>query len=255
MLGFLSASPVSGFAPASPVAPAGRLAVRSAAPVMDEDVMSVVSTGSGVWSAPKGLESELGATGPLGFWDPLGLAASQPEKFRRYRAVELKHGRIAMAASLGYIAQECLRFPGYLSPSAGLKFADLPNGIAGLKAVPPAGLFQIFLFIGLMEGVTWKFLEGPWPGTVPEGKLPGDVAAGPKGDFLWVRYEDPEEKKNKLNIELNNGRAAMLGVTGMLMHDHITGSWIPVGFCARKSVTLREKRRTFANFSYLQIFC
>ena len=47
---------------------------------------------------------------------------------------------------------------------------------------------------------------------------------------LWVRYSDPEEKKTKLNIELNNGRAAMLGATGMLMHDHLTGSWIPPGF-------------------------
>jgi len=192
--------------------------------------MSIVSSGAGIYEAPKGLESELGAVGPLGFWDPLGLSAAQPEKFRRYRAVELKHGRIAMAATTGYIAQSCFRFPGYLSTSSSLKFADLPNGIAGLKAVPAAGLFQILLFIGLMEGVTWKFLEGPWPGKVPEGKLPGDVAAGPKGDFLWVRYTDETEKKNKLNIELNNGRAAMMGITGMLMHDHITGSWVPPGF-------------------------
>merc|ERR1719326_2781535 len=179
-----------------------------------------------------GLESELGATGPLlPYWDPLGLGTNaSPEKFRRWRAVEIKHGRIAMAATTGYIVQSILRFPGYLSPSAGVKFEDLPNGILALKAVPPAGLFQILLFIGLMEGVTWKFYEGPWPGTVPEGKLPGDVAAGPKGDLMWVRYSDPEVKANKLNIEIQNGRAAMMGVTGMLMHDHITGSWIPPGF-------------------------
>ena len=126
---------------------------------------------------------------------------------------------------VGYIVQSCLRFPGYLSPSAGVKFADVPNGIAGLKAVPPAGLFQILLFIGLMEGVTWKFYEGPWPGKVPEGKMPGDVA-----DRLWVRYTDPEVKAEKLNIEIQNGRAAMMGSLGMLMHDHITGSWIPPGF-------------------------
>ena len=118
-----------------------------------------------------------------------------------------------------------MRFPGFLSPSSGVKFADLPNGIAGFKAIPAAGLFQILLFIGLMEGVTWKFYEGPWPGKVPAGKAPGDVA----GD-LWVRYSDPDVKKTKLNIELNNGRAAMLGSLGMLMHDHLTGSWVPPGF-------------------------
>jgi len=170
------------------------------------------------------VETELGATGPLGYWDPLGLSKSKPEKFARWRAVELKHGRIAMVATTGYIAQECFRFGGYLSTSENIKFADVPNGIKGLAAVPPLGLAQILLFIGLMEIVTWRYYEGPWPGTPVAGKAPGDVA----GDF-WVRYSDPKEKTSKLNIELNNGRAAMMGITGMLMHDHITGSWIPPG--------------------------
>lgn len=172
-----------------------------------------------------GVESELGATGPLGYWDPLGLAVKQPEKFTRWRAVEIKHGRIAMMACTGYFVQEFMRWPGYLSTSEGVKFSALPNGILALKGVPALGLAQILVFIGLMEIATWRFYEGPWPGSVPEGKAPGDVA----GDF-WVRYTDPEEKANKLNIELNNGRAAMMGSLGCLMHDHITGSWIPPGF-------------------------
>ena len=134
--------------------------------------------------------------------------------------MEIKHGRLAMAGFLGVVTTYSgIRWPGYLSPSAGVKFADIPNGIAGLKAIPPAGLFQIFVGIGLMEIATWRYYEGPWPGTVPAGKAPGDVAGE-----LWVRYSDPEEKKTKLNIEINNGRAAMLGITGMLMHDHLTGS-------------------------------
>ena len=147
---------------------------------------------------------------------------ASPEKLARWRAVELKHGRIAMLASTGYIVQECLRWPGYLSPSAGVKFSEIPNGIKGLAAIPPAGLAQIFIGIALMEVATWRYYEGPWPGSVPAGKLPGDVAGE-----LWVRYSDPEVKKTKLNIELNNGRAAMLGSLGMIMHDHLTGS------CAR----------------------
>ena len=53
-----------------------------------------------------------------------------------------------------------------------------------------------------MEGITWRFLDGPFPGKVPEGKIPGDVA----GD-LWVRYQDPEVKAKKLNIEINNGES------------------------------------------------
>jgi light-harvesting complex I chlorophyll a/b binding protein 1 len=184
-----------------------------------------ISTTGGYVEAPTALKDELGAIGPLGYWDPLGMGKARPDKFQRWRAVEIKHGRIAMMATTGYIAQSCLRWPGYLSTSADIKFADLPNGILALKSVPPLGLFQILAFIGLMETQTWRFLDGSWPGEVPGGKAPGDVA----GDF-WVRYTDPEEKAYKLNIELNNGRAAMLGITGMLMHDHLTGSWVPPGF-------------------------
>lgn len=184
-----------------------------------------ISTTGGYVEAPTALKDELGAIGPLGYWDPLGMGKARPDKFTRWRAVEIKHGRIAMMATTGYIAQSCLRWPGYLSTSAGIKFADLPNGILALKSVPPLGLFQILAFIGLMETQTWRFLDGSWPGEVPKDKAPGDVA----GDF-WVRYSDPEEKAYKLNIELNNGRAAMLGITGMLMHDHLTGSWVPPGF-------------------------
>jgi len=178
-----------------------------------------------------GVETELGATGPLGYWDPLGFSTSNPEKFDHYRAVEIKHGRIAMAACTGYIVQSFLRWPGYLSISADVKFADIPNGIAGFAKIPPLGLFQIFLFVALMEGATWKFYDDPdgsWKffgAKVPEGKAPGDVA----GD-LWVRYDDPEVKAEKLNIELNNGRAAMMGSLGMLVHDHLLGTWVPPGF-------------------------
>merc|ERR1712093_227221 len=42
----------------------------------------------------------------------------------------------------------------------------------------------------------------------------GDIAGIP-----WVRYDDPETKTFKLNAERQNGRAAMLGVTGCLIHE------------------------------------
>ena len=157
---------------------------------------------------------------------PILQGTKNPDKFKRWRSVEIKHGRIAMMASTGYIAQECLRFPGYLSTSENVKFSELPNGIAAFNAIPTLGKWQILLAIGLMEVVTWRAYDGtgPWDFKPREDVEPGDWAGE-----LWVRYPDPETKKFKLNIELNNGRAAMLGVTGMLMHDHITGSWIPPG--------------------------
>ncbi|CAE7177640.1 unnamed protein product [Symbiodinium microadriaticum] len=90
--------------------------------------------------ALKAFESELGVQDPVGFWDPAGFTADgSVENFKRRRQTELKHGRISMLATMGYITPEITgKFPGYLSPSAGLKFADVPNGLAAISKVPAA---------------------------------------------------------------------------------------------------------------------
>merc|ERR1712129_638988 len=63
-------------------------------------------------------ELELGVTEPLGVFDPLGWLTTQPESFERRRAVERKHGRIAMAAVVGNIVHNNhIVFDGYISPS------------------------------------------------------------------------------------------------------------------------------------------
>ena len=51
-------------------------------------------------------------------------------------------------------------------------------------------------------------------GTQDPKKEPGDV-----GGISWIRYDDPEVKKFKLNAERNNGRAAMMGIIGMMTHN------------------------------------
>ncbi|CAE7617793.1 FCPA, partial [Symbiodinium microadriaticum] len=100
---------------------------------------------------------ELGVQAPVGFWDPLGLSADgDMDTFKRRRAVELKHGRICMLACTGYIIPEYFRWPGYLSPEKGLKFADMPHGIAAISKVPLEGWLQIVLFIGHYEGYFWR---------------------------------------------------------------------------------------------------
>merc|ERR1712071_661598 len=50
-------------------------------------------------------ENEIGALPPVGFWDPAGLSDGiSQEKFDEYRLAELKHGRVAQLAVLGYVA-------------------------------------------------------------------------------------------------------------------------------------------------------
>merc|ERR1719401_1791060 len=99
---------------------------------------------------------ELGACPPLGFWDPLGLSQyADPNiavsQFRRRRVVEIQHGRVSMLACLGYIVPEFFKWPGYLSPSEKLAFADMPTGFAAAAKVPFAGWSQIIGFVGIIE--------------------------------------------------------------------------------------------------------
>ena len=154
-------------------------------------------------------ELELGVTEPLGVFDPLGWLESEPEAFERRRAVERKHGRIAMAAVVGTIVHNNhIVFDGYLSPSNDLKFSDVPTGMAGIATVPTAGIAQILAFFALVE-LAW----------MPASKYDGDYGVG----YFGTNVEDPEEKARKLNVELNNGRAAMMGILGNMVTEQVTG--------------------------------
>ena len=89
--------------------------------------------------------NEAGVQDPVGFWDPLGFSDDKDEAtFKRRRAVEIKHGRICMYATIGYMVPEYFKFPGYLSPSMGIQFADVPDGLGALSKVPLAGGLQSF---------------------------------------------------------------------------------------------------------------
>ena len=88
-------------------------------------------------------EGDLGVLPPLGVFDPLGLIETRD--MRRYEIMEIKHGRAAMLGFLHVILIHAgVRFPGYLSPTQELKFADMPVGcFASLEATPTLGWLQI----------------------------------------------------------------------------------------------------------------
>ncbi|CAK9105025.1 Fucoxanthin-chlorophyll a-c binding protein E [Durusdinium trenchii] len=206
-------------APSAPSAPSASTASYAAASVLAASVGAVMarrpvsSFSQTTVTALKAFEQELGVQPPVGYWDPAGLARDgDVEAFQRRRSVELKHGRIAMLATMGYITPEIAgKFPGYLSPSAGLKFADVPNGLAAISKVPAGGWTQILLYMGWCE-----VSRGPG----------SDIASGRPGDFGWyvLSSADPETKKKKLSAELANGRLAMMAIIGMFYQDGLTGS-------------------------------
>jgi hypothetical protein len=161
-------------------------------------------------------EDELGAQPPLGFFDPLGLLKDADEaRFNRLRYVELKHGRVSMLAIIGHmVTASGARLPGDIDYH-GTSFASIPAGIAALSHVPPAGLLQIFLFIGFLELGVMKDITG-------EGETVGDFRNG-AFDLGWDTFS-PEEKERKLGIELNNGRAAQMGILGLMVHEMLPGN-------------------------------
>jgi len=153
-------------------------------------------------------EGDIGVLPPLGVYDPLGLIETRD--MARYEIMEIKHGRAAMLGFLHVILLHAgASFPGELSPSSGLAFSDVPIGcLASCEAIPTAGWLQIMLTTCMMETGTAIFE----PQTT-------DKAAGDIGGPKWKRYADPEVKAFKLNAERQNGRAAMLGITGCLLHE------------------------------------
>jgi len=182
---------------------------------------------------------EIGVLPPIGRWDPLKIREQGPERYRRFVEMEIKHGRMAMAAFLGVITTYSgLRWPGYLSVAQDIKFSDIPGGaIASWSALPTSAWFQIVLFISICEVSLLK--------QDPE-KDAGDVVPD---NWVWARYPDGYDvwlgdgttksvgedelilgKTWKLNAERNNGRAAMMGITGMVIHEALTGNPVfPIG--------------------------
>lgn len=91
-----------------------------------------------------------GMVGNVGF-DPLGFSTIFPAKFMRES--ELKHGRVAMLAVVGWLVSELVHVPGpaYMSE----------NPVDAMAAVGPGPMLQIFFFCGFLE---WKFhnVSGPY---------------------------------------------------------------------------------------------
>ena len=148
-------------------------------------------------------EEAIGAQAPLGFWDPLGLLNDADEaRFARLREVETKHGRIAQLAILGHLVTTAgYRIPESITP--GTDFSKIPTGLAALSALPADAIFGTLLTVALIEGGFAARKE-----EIEEAQL---TASG------W----DEETINKKLAIELNNGRAAQMGILALMVHEKL----------------------------------
>jgi len=168
-------------------------------------------------TALNAFENEIGAQPPLGFYDPLMLLKNaDQERFDRLRYVELKHGRIAQLAFLGHLWTSAgIRLPGYLSKTEDIRFEDVPAGLAALDKIPIEGISQIFFFVGFLELAIWR---------QNEGSFPGDFSPGTGFPVGFLGNPSEEEKIDLRAKELNQGRAAMMGILALMVHEKLDGN-------------------------------
>ena len=158
----------------------------------------------------------------LGVWDPLGLIADgNQERFDILREYEIKHGRVAMLAVTGYLTTAAgIRFPGAEGIPDGLKsFPALYESADGNNV-----LLQMAAFFTVAEIVN---REATWVDGV-KAEFPGDYRNGAL-DFGWDNFDDAT-KMRKRAVELNNGRAAMMGISGLVTHEIMGNSILPGGY-------------------------
>ena len=159
-----------------------------------------------------GAEDMAGVTGPLGFWDPIGYSSAATEgRLRFLREAELKNGRVSMLAALGFLTAEQypVFFHGNFNGPAIKTWTAIGTqgyfwpGVLACIAIPE--VFSVFNHNNPFESGEWRTHRT-------------DQDAGNYLDFdpLGLKPTDPDELKVIQNKELNNGRLAMIGISGMI---------------------------------------
>ena len=154
----------------------------------------------------------IGETGSKNF-DPLGFTESCPDWVPWFREAELKHGRIAMLATVGAIVPEFVRIPGEQ-----FSFEAIPKVIDAHDALPDS-MIQIFAAISYLEASSWGALSN----MNAFDRAPGDYSFDP----LKLKPKD-EAKYRELQLkELKNGRLAMVAIGGIVGQSLVTGEGFP----------------------------
>jgi Chlorophyll A-B binding protein len=159
---------------------------------------------------------------------PLGakiLEDTQPGALKWFQNAEIKHGRIAMLATIGYMFQKYgVHFPLYFGPSGsnvfapessdawllssttGVTFSDIAHAATPLDAismVPAAGWLQVFFFAGWFESIAY---ERQWN---QANDIPGNYGYDPLGFTKREGGWSSEELTSLRMKEIKNGRVAM----------------------------------------------
>jgi hypothetical protein len=160
----------------------------------------------------------------MGFWDPLRLSEGTSEgRLRFYREAELKHGRIAMLATVGFVVAEF--FHPFFGGRIYVPSISAWHEILSRYPVPASQIaFFVCVLIAIPEFQALFAMTSPdEPWSIRNGYRAGGFG-GYNGGFdplgLGRRVVDTREMENR---ELNNGRLAMLAFAGMVAQELVTG--------------------------------
>ena len=159
-------------------------------------------------------------TGPFGFFDPLGFMSSEDMtegKARYFREVEVKHGRVAMLAALGFVVGEGFHplFGGGIDVPSYVAFQQTPLQEFWVSVVGIIGVFEFFSLAQIDGGFEIKSELA-----TGEPRIAGDFMFDPLG----LKPKDAEALAVMQTKELNNGRLAMIAIAGMVTQEVVTGN-------------------------------
>jgi uncharacterized surface protein with fasciclin (FAS1) repeats len=159
--------------------------------------------------------------GDYGF-DPLGIANTH-ERLYRLRDIEVKHGRLAMLASIGWPASELFHEP--LRKMFGLPSSLLGSGgqaptvfngglLIGSNAV---GLGIFVVFVSALEYITFRNRDRS-----EKEFAAGDYFFDPL-NFYELFGRRPSDKRKMQRREVNNGRLAMASLVVYVLTELLSG--------------------------------
>eukprot|EP00635_Sarcinochrysidales_sp_CCMP3193_P003642 CAMPEP_0118897042 /NCGR_PEP_ID=MMETSP1166-20130328/4606_1 /TAXON_ID=1104430 /ORGANISM="Chrysoreinhardia sp, Strain CCMP3193" /LENGTH=272 /DNA_ID=CAMNT_0006836103 /DNA_START=43 /DNA_END=861 /DNA_ORIENTATION=+ len=181
----------------------------------------------------------------IGYWDPFKLGEEgdfwglgNEATIGYLRHAEIKHGRVAMAAFLGYCVQSLpiVSGPHVFDPYRGYVAGVTPQ--EQWDNIPAIAKFQILVFIGMLE--SYGEGAGSPEGYVhyTKGGLPGyfpPIAGGGGGQISFNLFkpqfiepffpvQSDAEKARGRQVEINNGRLAQIGILSLLSESATPGS-------------------------------
>ena len=133
------------------------------------------------------------------------------------REAEIKHGRVAMLACLGYVSPELFPWARGIFPGEAYMHT---NPINAAFAVPGSSIAQIIIACGFIE-------VGLNKGKMTQLDMFDDPKRVP-GEFGWdpLKLGTPENKEMYQSRELENGRLAMIAIGGMIHGTFVTGEGV-----------------------------